>query len=110
MTHLLLLYINSLPNVNLGIDTAICDGATLLLDVGLQQGSSYLWSDNSTGPSIKVTNAGPYSVTVTSGNGCKNTKNIDIISTDCADKMDRLIIIINLFFISLAFTVYKIVF
>ncbi len=50
--------------IELGGDTSlVCDGNTLVLDAsGL--GFGFLWSDNSTGPTLGVTSAGIYSVTV----------------------------------------------
>ncbi|HLF15019.1 MAG TPA: PKD domain-containing protein, partial [Bacteroidota bacterium] len=38
--------------------------------------SSYLWSDASVNPTLNITSAGPYSVTVTNANGCTATANI----------------------------------
>ncbi|HRO75269.1 MAG TPA: GEVED domain-containing protein [Crocinitomicaceae bacterium] len=61
--------INALPIVNLGLDTAICAGATLTLDAQ-NTGSTFTWSDNSTAQTLAVTTAGTYSVTVTNANGC----------------------------------------
>ena len=78
-TSITSIYINPLPNVNLGIDTAICEGNILLLDVGLQQGSSYLWNDNSTTSSYTVSTEGDYSVIVTDSNGCSSTDIIHVI-------------------------------
>ncbi|REJ83554.1 MAG: T9SS C-terminal target domain-containing protein [Bacteroidetes bacterium] len=59
------------PNVNLGPDTTICIGSTLLLNAGAGF-SSYLWSDNSTNQSLLVSTPGTYSVLVTDANGCQN--------------------------------------
>lgn len=52
--------------VNLGADTAICQGDTLVLNAG-NSGATYLWSNNATTPSIQVNNAGTYWVEVTDG-------------------------------------------
>ncbi len=50
--------------IELGGDTSlVCDGNTLILDAsGL--GTSFVWSDNSTEPTLAVTTAGVYGVTV----------------------------------------------
>lgn len=56
------------PNaVNLGNDTTLCYGQTLLLDA-TQSGATYLWQDNSSGSTYTVTQAGTYYVAVT--NSC----------------------------------------
>ena len=52
------------PLVDLGNDTAFCDGTTLTLDAG-NVGSEFLWNDNSTNQTLDVTTPGVYSVMVT---------------------------------------------
>jgi hypothetical protein len=63
----------ALPNVNLGNDTSYCSGSSfsLLLNVG-NTGSTYVWGNGSITPTVTATQAGLYSVTVTSPNGCIN--------------------------------------
>jgi hypothetical protein len=58
--------------VNLGLDTAICQGSTLTLDAQ-NTGSTYTWSNNSSNQTLAVTTAGTYSVTVKDANGCKGS-------------------------------------
>ncbi len=65
-----------LPVVNLGNDTALCIGQSLILNAG-NSGASYLWNDNSTAQTFTVTTAGSYAVTVTQTN-CTATDNINI--------------------------------
>jgi len=55
------------PEVDLGNDTAIIMGETLLLDAG-NPGSEYLWSTGETTRTIEVSQTGDYSVNV--GNFC----------------------------------------
>ncbi|MCD4788518.1 MAG: choice-of-anchor L domain-containing protein, partial [Bacteroidales bacterium] len=55
--------------VNLGPDTTICIGDTLILDAGSGY-SSYLWQDNSTGQVYFATETGYYWVEVTNEDGC----------------------------------------
>jgi PKD repeat protein len=50
---------------------AICQGDSARVQIA--GGTSYVWSDNSTGTSIWAKAAGPYMVTVTDGNGCVAT-------------------------------------
>ena len=58
-----------LPTVNLGADTAFCDGGQLTLDAG-NPGSSYIWSTGDTSQTITVGTTGSYSVSVQDSNGC----------------------------------------
>lgn len=48
--------------------TAFCPGSSVTLTA--PTGASYIWSTGATTPSITVTSAGDYQVTVTSSNGC----------------------------------------
>ncbi|MBL7793224.1 MAG: gliding motility-associated C-terminal domain-containing protein [Saprospiraceae bacterium] len=57
------------PTVNLSDTTTFCTGLTGLLEAG--DHSSYQWSTGETTPEISVTDAGAYSVTVTSSEGCQ---------------------------------------
>lgn len=58
------------PVVNLGNDTSICDGASLLLDAGGIPGDTYLWNTSEVSKTITVTTASIYGVVVTSSTGC----------------------------------------
>ena len=69
-------FINAAPTVSLGNDTAICSGVSLPLSPG--SFSSYLWSDNSTNPTLTVNQTGSYSVTVTDANTCTNSDTIQV--------------------------------
>lgn len=53
--------------INLGQDTSICDGQFLLLDASKAGGTTYLWSDSTTGPTLRVTTAGLVWVEVNDG-------------------------------------------
>lgn len=61
----------SLPIVNLGPDTSICDGDSYALNA-LNPGASYLWQDGSTSQTYNASLGGTYSVTVTDNNTCSN--------------------------------------
>ena len=52
------------PIVNLGNDTTLCTGQTLLLNAAFP-GATYLWSDNTIDSTLNVTSQGNYSVDVT---------------------------------------------
>jgi parallel beta-helix repeat protein len=60
---------NNNPTVNLGGDTAVCDGVVLALNAG-NPGASYLWDDMSTAAVRNVNLAGTYYVAVTDANDC----------------------------------------
>lgn len=61
----------ALPTPNLGPDTIICAGSTVVLNPGTGY-ASYLWNTSATTPTITVGGASTYAVTVTDGNGCQN--------------------------------------
>ena len=52
-----------LPSVDLGNDTSICPGSTVLLDAG-QPNATYLWSNGAAADAISVQNPGVYWVAV----------------------------------------------
>ena len=64
------------PTVNLGQDLSLCPGQTATLNA-TTPGASYLWSDNTTGPTLTVNSAGTYSVTTTL-NGCTGTDAVNV--------------------------------
>ena len=70
------------PQVSLGNDTIICEGIPLVLDVSYPN-STYLWIDNSVGPTFTVTEEGAYRVRVS--NECGSVSDdIYVRSKDCA--------------------------
>ncbi|MCB0737089.1 MAG: T9SS type A sorting domain-containing protein [Bacteroidetes bacterium] len=64
------LFERSLPYVNLGTDTIVCEDSLFTIDAGNHL--KYRWSTGETTRTIKV-KEGLYSVTVTSPYGCENT-------------------------------------
>ncbi|MEZ4773712.1 MAG: gliding motility-associated C-terminal domain-containing protein [Bacteroidia bacterium] len=54
------------PTVNLGADTAICAGTTLILDAQ-NPGATYIWQNNSANSTFSANTAGQYWVTVDDG-------------------------------------------
>lgn len=63
--------------VNLGNDTMLCDGATLLIDAQ-NSGSTYEWQDGSTNQTFNTSTAGDYWVEVTSPIGCTTADTITL--------------------------------
>jgi hypothetical protein len=76
------LIINSLPVINLGNDTTICVGNTILLDPGSGY-TYYNWSTGDVTQSVTVSAANTYSVEVTNTNGCHATDSIHIFTDPC---------------------------
>jgi hypothetical protein len=67
--------INPLPTVSISGSTEICLGNQNVLDAGAGF-SSYQWSTGETTQTISISTAGPYSVTVTNSNGCRNSASV----------------------------------
>lgn len=65
------------PIVNLGTDTAFCVGNTLTLSSAQPAGSSYLWSDGSSGVSYTATTTGLYWLQVDNGY-CTSTDSVNV--------------------------------
>jgi gliding motility-associated-like protein len=65
-----------MPLVDLGNDTAICQGSTLMLDA-FQPNATYLWSNGDAADAINVQDQGVYWVAVTV-DGCEATDSIQI--------------------------------
>jgi len=68
-------YKNS-PTVNLGRDTTLCEGQTMLLDA-TNPNAIYSWQDGSSSPTFTVNSPGMYSVLVDE-NGCDTSGKIKI--------------------------------
>jgi hypothetical protein len=78
----------SIPQVDLGADTVICNNATMELDAG-NTGAEFLWSTGETSKVITI-NAEDYeyglhefTCEVTNADGCKNSGQITIEIKDC---------------------------
>lgn len=66
------------PVVDLGSDTLLCSGSSLILDAE-NLGASYLWQDNSTNAQLVVTSSGTYWVDVFYNIQCVTTDSIDVL-------------------------------
>ena len=64
-------------SVDLGADTSICSGATVVLDAG-PIGTQYNWSTGETTPSIIADQPGEYMVTVSDAGGCVVMDTVEI--------------------------------
>ena len=67
-----------LPTVDLGNDTTVCDGDSLVL--ALAVGNDYLWSDGSTSFTNTIIGVGSLSVTVTDENGCMKSDTASVLA------------------------------
>ncbi|MFI5171304.1 MAG: T9SS type A sorting domain-containing protein [Chitinophagales bacterium] len=65
------------PVIDLGPDTEICDGTSIILDAATPS-CTYVWNTGSTASSITVTEEGLYSVEVTNSFGCVDEDEIFI--------------------------------
>lgn len=73
-------YYNSLPVINLGNDTTLCTGNSLVLNASTSN-ANYIWQNNSTSSTFLVTQTGHYWVQVTS-NGCSSSDSINVSIND----------------------------
>ncbi|MDG2330579.1 MAG: gliding motility-associated C-terminal domain-containing protein [Flavobacteriales bacterium] len=67
------------PSVEIGNDTTICDGGSILLDAtdGVPF-TGYSWNTSETTPTLNITAPGQYIVTLTHTNSCTNSDTINI--------------------------------
>lgn len=75
-TNVIVVSYNPLTPINLGADTTLCQGDTLMLDVTTSN-ATYLWQDSSTSSIFYVSQQGTYWFEVTAGN-CSVTDTINI--------------------------------
>lgn len=68
---------STFPVVNLGSDTTLCEGSTLVLDAQ-NPGCTYLWTGGSTNQTLTVGTAGTYQVTVKNAAQCAKVDAITI--------------------------------
>ena len=69
---------NARPTVNLGSDTSICAGETLVLKATDPSIASYTWNNGSTQSSLTVANNGSFWVRAVSFNGCSNSDTVKV--------------------------------
>ena len=72
--------IYDLPAVAPAHDSSICKNGPKLLELAAVQGNTYLWSNGAVTNSIRISDTGRYTVSITDKNGCKN-KDQFIINT-----------------------------
>lgn len=67
---------NPFPNIELGVDTVLCENESLLLDATIPN-ATYLWQDNSSNSVLNITEAGTYWLEVTVNN-CTSYDTIEV--------------------------------
>lgn len=70
-------YVIAPPPVNIGNDTAICNGNSFILNAGIEH-VSYIWSTGDTNSIIIVDSSGNYMVTAIDKDGCSISDSIQI--------------------------------
>jgi hypothetical protein len=71
--------VDTFLKVNLGKDTTICEGSSIILNAGALFGSQYSWQDESNNQYLNVNKAGKYSVSVSNPyNNCIGYDEINI--------------------------------
>jgi hypothetical protein len=80
--HKFNLIVNGVPPGVLGADTGICTGTVLILDGGFWPGATYLWNTGATSQTIPVSTSGPYSVMVTTPQGCNRFDSMNLMVSD----------------------------
>ena len=73
----ILIQVDSLPVVDLGNDTTLCEGDSLFFS-NVSMGGSYLWSTGSTAPVLSVSSGGIIWLNVTNSFGCTGSDTIEI--------------------------------
>ena len=69
------------PDPNLGPDTTLCNGGTIVLNPHYNTpGSSYLWNNNATTQTLSITAQNTYIVSITNTSGSLQCKNSDTIN------------------------------
>ncbi|HUR11091.1 MAG TPA: PKD domain-containing protein, partial [Flavitalea sp.] len=76
-THLITVRASTIPLVQLGNDTTVCEGNSLILSAGFP-GASYLWNTGETTEQITITDPGNYSVMVSVNGTCTGADTISI--------------------------------
>lgn len=80
--HKFNLIVNGVPPGVLGADTGICTGTVLILDGGFWPGATYLWNTGATTQTIPASTSGPYSVLVTTPQGCNRFDSMNLMVSD----------------------------
>lgn len=78
--------VDDLPVIDLGVDTTLCAGNSLIIDATTAPAESYLWQDGSSASEFTADEAGTYQVSVINGT-CSTTDSV-IINYDSIPEFD----------------------
>lgn len=78
--------VDTLPVVDLGVDTTICQNDTLNLDAGPHY-QTYIWSGGQSSQTANFTTAGTINLVVVDSNGCQGSGS-KVLSTDTLPQID----------------------
>ncbi|WP_207512865.1 gliding motility-associated C-terminal domain-containing protein [Longitalea luteola] len=80
--------LKALPTVELGRDTALCDGASIILNASVAMPASWQWQDGAVMPTYNVTRSGKYRVEVASTCGIvADSVLVQFYNCDCQIKL-----------------------
>lgn len=79
-----------LPTLDLGADIVAQLGESIVLEVPVWEGVTYLWSTGETSASILVSESGTYSLTVVTADGCETTDEIEVTFTTDIEAIEGL--------------------
>ncbi len=71
-------YFSNFASLFIGDDFTLCTGAERVIVPKGEAGATYLWSDGSSGPSLTVSEAGDYWVSMTNSSGCTLTDTLTV--------------------------------
>ncbi len=74
------LTIHTYPVINLGASPEVCEGDIFTINSAVGGNTTYLWSDGSSNPTLDVTQAGTYTVLVTT-DGCTTEDELEVFYT-----------------------------
>jgi PKD repeat protein len=66
------------PSLNIGPDSSICPGDTVLLDAGFHNGATYVWQNGATTQDFAATTQGVFYVEITDSAGCQKTDSMHL--------------------------------
>jgi len=84
LTKIFYIAVYPFPMVDLGKDTTVCAGDSVILDAGANPGAGFNWSTGDTTQTITVSDSSSYFVQVTDNN-CTTNDTININVEDCTE-------------------------
>lgn len=82
------------PQVELGNDTTVCEGVTVMLDAG-DDGIQYFWNTGENSQEITVDESGSYAVLVTNAAGCTRADTVNVTMNGQLPTLDGIQVLNN---------------